>query len=261
MSSVNRSIRHEAVIPVVRSAVFADMPDTRFAAGTLAVRDQAIPGLDSEYAGYFDLRRRVYVDQTGQLAQSDLAPDGTDRDTDDARSVAFGIIENRGVDQRIVAAARLIIKGFGHETDDSVRPLPIEDFYSDIFETSAPTRSIEVSRLIVRHERSGIQESLRWYLYSVVLAHIALNNLGPTYGVVEPWLERYLNATIPVSRLGEARFVKHYNDDNVPIEVHTDKFIELVEGRDPALMAYLRHTNGAMTYFGTLRRPRDELAA
>lgn len=253
MSTKNPFMTHEDVIPVIESDLFADHPDARFAVGILAVGDVVVPGLEREYEGYFDLRKNVYVDQTGQLHPDDLTEEGKDHDADEARSVAFGIIENRVHDQRVVAADRLIIKGFG-DTPQSDAPLPVEDFYPEIFGSGpAPRGSDEVSRLIARHENARTQDLLLWRLYAVTLGHIASHDLGPTYGVVEPKFQRILQATMPVTVLGEPRYVPHYLDYNVPIEVHTDAFVEQMKQQHPGLIEEMQVLDGAMAYFGKAR--------
>lgn len=264
MSTIT-GIGNETVIPVIESRLFEQHPDARFAAGVLAVNDQAKLGLGNEYAGYYDLRRNVYVDQTGQLSADDLHEDGTDRDHDDARSIAFGIIENRGLDQRVVATMRLILKGYDAITEDRFEndyPLPVEEFCPEVFEAHpAPPKSIEVSRLISRHEKATIQDFLSWKIYPLALAQIANHKLGPTYAVVEPWFERHAATTgIPVTSIGSARYIEHYQDYNLPIEVDTAKFIDGIEDREPGLMDELKVAAGAMTYFGKLRQRKGAAA-
>jgi len=252
MSIINKSVTNEQVIPVVKSSIFESCPDARFALGILAIEDVPLDGLENEYEGYFDLRRKVYVDQTGQLHESELAEDGTDRDQDDCRSVAFGVIENRITDHRVVAAARLIIKGFGQDNQTN-RLLPVEEFCPEIFgEVPIPAEGVEVSRLIARHENAGIQKVLQWKIYAATLGYIANHELGPTYAVVEPWLERHLKGTIPVSRIGEPRYIEHYLDYNLPIQVHTDQFVDQMNMSHPGLLDDIQQAEGSMKYFGSL---------
>ncbi|MDB5181861.1 MAG: family N-acetyltransferase [Candidatus Saccharibacteria bacterium] len=256
MSINDKSITHEQVIPVVESRLFEDHPTARFAIGILAVEDVVVPGLENEYQGYFDLRRNVYVEQTGQLHPSELNEEGKDHDADDARSVAFGIIENRIVDQRVVAATRLIIKGFGSDEQKDAS-LPIESFCPDIFgDNPAPNGSLEVSRLIARHEKARMQDVLRSQIYAASLAYIDGHNLGPTYGVIEPWLQRFLQATIPVEPIGEARYVEHYLDYNVPIRVDTEAFVNQMNTTHPGAIATMQQNEGSMTYFGKAQLAR-----
>lgn len=255
MSNIDPTITNTDVIPVVESSVFQYDPAARFASGVLAIADQPLPGLEKEYAAYFDLRREVYVNQTGQLDASEIQDDGTDRDIDDSRSVAFGIIENRLHDRRIVAATRLIIKGFA-EDDKTERPLPVEEFCPDIFaETPAPRGSLEVSRLIARHEKAAIQGALKGRMYAHALAYITQYNLGPTYAVVEPWLERDLKSSMPMRRIGEPRYVEHYLDYNLPIEVDTTNFAKLMDKKQPGLLDQLRQNEEGMNFFGKAVEP------
>ncbi len=250
MSNIDPTITNSDVIPVVESRVFENNQSARFASGILAVADQPLPGLEQEYAGYFNLRRKVYVDQTGQLHESELQADGTDRDMDDTRSIAFGVIENRLHDQRIVAATRLIIKGFDQD-DNPKRPLPVEEFCPDVFgDNPAPTGSVEVSRMISRHERAGVQAVLKWQMYANLVSYITTHKLGPTFAVVEPWFERDLNRAVPVKRIGEPRYVEHYLDVNVPLEVDVPTLSDRMKEKKPGLLEEIADKEGEMLFFG-----------
>lgn len=259
--SIRTEIPNSEVIPVIESRIFEQNPEARFAAGVLAVNDQVKLGLDNEYAGYYDLRKKVYVEQTGQLGHEDLHEDGTDRDIDDTRSIAFGIVENRGFDQRVVASMRLITKGYDRISGTAFegdRRLPVEDFCPELFDKNpTPPMSIEVSRLIARHEKAAMQDFLSWKIYSIALAEIANRQLGPTYAVVEPWFISHANMSgIPVQQLAPARYIEHYKAENLPIQVDTDAFIDGINDRDPGLMEELQAADGAITYFGKLRTPK-----
>jgi hypothetical protein len=251
MSVRNLEIGKSQVIPVLESAIFDAAPDSRFAIGMLAIGAKPLAGRQDEYRSYFDLRRNVYVDETGQLSEADIQADGTDRDEDDTRSVAFGAYENMGQGlARTVGSLRLIMKGYTDEAGEA-KPLPIEEFCPEIFEDQpAPATATEVSRFIARHENARYQGLIKWNVYSAGLAYIANNNLGPTYAVIEPWLERELKSTIPVSRIGEPRYVPHYLADNLPIEVHTPQFIKQVEESHPGTLAALRENQEAWSFFG-----------
>jgi hypothetical protein len=253
MSKFNPEITNDKVIPVIESDLFDANPSARFAVGILAVGNQVVPGLEKEYTAYFDLRRNVYVDQTGQLDTSAIRDDGTDRDEEDGRSVAFGVIENRIWDQRVVGATRIIIKGFGTDAEEQ-RPLPVETFCPEVFdEDPAPIRSIEVSRHIARHERAAMQEILRWQLYAVSLGYVASHALGPVYGVVEPWLQKSLQSSVPVRAIGEPRYVPHYLDYNVPIEIDSEQLFDQMKTSHPGLVEEMQANEGSMTYFGNAR--------
>lgn len=259
MSRLNPDISKTDVIPVIESDLFANNMQARFAIGIVAVGDAVHADLHDEYDSYYQLRRNCYVEETGQLDQSEIDEDGTDRDTDDARSVAFAAFENLGVDEdhgvrriRTVSALRLIMKGFGNDATEQ-RPLPVEEFCPDIFATTpAPVGSTEVSRFITRHESARMQDLLKWKTYGVGLAYVANHNLGPTYAVIEPWLERHFKGTIPVSRIGEPRYIPHYQDYNLPIEVHTDQLAGQIDADKPGSMRQLREDEGSMHYFGRL---------
>lgn len=257
MSIKNPDFAKADIIPVVETDLFAESPTSQFALGILAVGDVTLEGRDDLYRSYFDLRRNVYVDETGQLSPADINEDGTDRDIDDSRSVAFGAFENLGNGlARTVGSLRLIMKGYGADSKEQ-RQLPVEEFCPEIFEENpVPTQSTEVSRLIARHERARLQDILKWKMYSAGLAYINNHDLGPTYAVVEPGFEDHLRQTIPMARIGEPRYIEHYLDVNTPIQVFTNEFSALVEQKHPGTLEQLRKFEGEMSFFGkTAVRP------
>lgn len=253
MSIRNHEFPKSAVIPVIETDLFESAPDSQFAIGILAVNDEVLDGRTELYRSYYDLRRNVYVDETGQLSPADIAEDGTDRDIDDARSVAFGTFENLGNGlARTVTSLRLLIKGFGADAVEQ-RPLPVEEFCPELFQANpAPTNSIEVSRLIARHERARYQEILKWKTYTAGLAYTTNHDLGPTYAVVEQGFEDHLRQTIPMKRIGEPRYIEHYLDVNTPIEVFTNEFSALVESKHPGTLEQMRINEGEMSFFGRI---------
>lgn len=232
---------------VANSRVFESNPDSRLAAGILAVDGRAVEGLEEEYASHFQLRRRVYVDQTAQLAADELNEDGTDRDEDDARSVTFAVFEQSEAGVRIVGVSRLIIRGD--------RPLPIEEFCPDAFETVPLAGStVEVSRVIARHEKAALQDLVQWQLFALMLAYIPPHGLGRTFAIIEPWLERHLLGIIALQRIGDVRYVAHYLDYNLPVEIDIPASTDCVNGRNPAFIAAFQAAAPGLAYFGRVPR-------
>ena len=244
MTHIDRAVSNHEVIPVIDSTIFSEGPTARMACGLLAVNGTALPGLESEYAAHFHLRRKVYVDQTGQLDASELQDDGTDRDADDARSVTFAVFENHRTGVRVVGVSRLILRGDEH-------PLPVEEFCPDSFTAGDLTeRSVEVSRVIARHENAALQDLVQWHLFAVMLAYIANHGLERTFAIIEPWLERHLNGAIAITRIGEVRYVEHYLDYNVPIEIDIPASAEQVNSRNGGFIDRYRDAEPEMTRFG-----------
>jgi len=244
LTHIDRAVSNHEVIPVIDSTIFSEDPTARMACGLLAVNGTALPGLESEYAAHFHLRRKVYVDQTGQLDASELQDDGTDRDADDARSVTFAVFENHRTGVRVVGVSRLILRGDEH-------PLPVEEFCPDSFTAGDLTeRSVEVSRVIARHENAALQDLVQWHLFAVMLAYIANHGLERTFAIIEPWLERHLNGAIAITRIGEVRYVEHYLDYNVPIEIDIPASAEQVNSRNGGFIDRYRDAEPEMTRFG-----------
>lgn len=260
MSHSNLGISNEQVIPTIESDIFRDRPNARFAVGIIAVGNQVADGLEREYKAYYDLRRAVYLDQMGHITPEDIGPDGTDRDADDARSVAFGVIENRGYDQRLVAASRLIIKGMGVYSEAvAEEPLPVEQDWPELFSGNpAPSTALEVSRLISRHESAGAQAANTGQLFTAELGFVRAHKLGPAYGMVEELLERNLKRLVPIDRLrdGEPKYISHYRSVNMPIEINVPEFIRRTEAKYPGALDTMPVALGEMAYYGTLKRER-----
>ena len=248
MSHIDRSVTNQQVIPVVSSDLFAPEPTARLACGILAVNGVPLAGLEAEYRAHFDLRRRVYVDQTGQLDASDLQEDGTDRDADDARSVTFAVCENHEAGVRVLGVARLIVRG---ETD----PLPVEEFCPESFGPGDVTAScVEVSRVIARHEKAALQDVVQGHLFAMMLAYISGHQHARTFAIIEPWLERHLVGALAIQRIGEPTYVEHYLDYNLPIEVDIPASIEKVHARSSGSVDGYRDAEPAMSYFGRASR-------
>ncbi|ARJ06085.1 hypothetical protein DVJ78_07485 [Humibacter sp. BT305] len=252
MTRVDRSVSNSAVIPVVTSSTAFDTErSARLATGIIAINGVAVPGMEAVYRSHFDFRRRVYVDQTGQLDPSDLSEDGTDRDPDDARSVTFAVLENAPDGVRIVGVARTIIKG----ADGVDRPLPVEDFCPELFaDDPLPAGSVEVSRVIARHERVAMQELIQWHLFALMSAYFSGHDVGRTFAIIEPWLERLLAGVLAISRIGEPRYIEHYLDYNLPVEFDLTGSAERITERNATILQQLMDADGALEYFGRVSR-------
>lgn len=246
MMDSNLYAERPEVIPRITTDLFKGNESARFAVGLIAVGHEARLGLEAEFTGYLQLRARVYGEQAQFIPKEQIAPDGTERDHNDSRSIHFGMIENMPNFQRVVAAMRLIHK------QNEQEPLPVETFFPEVFEEKqAPLNSIEVSRFICQHEDSAVQNELKWPLFSTVVSHIISTNLGPTYGVVETVLEKSLKANrVPIKRLGELKFIPEYNTENMPIEINTTLLAKILEKHNPRAVEDLKKSTGKMVFFG-----------
>lgn len=254
MSRINPLVSTESVIPLLDTDVFAEHETAGFAVGLLAVGHEVVPGREEELTAYLRLRANVYATQTQMISQELVKEDGTETDEDDGRSIHFAVIENgrgrEGEDKanRLVSALRLIVKS---PEDD--RPLPVETFFPEAFPNPLPHGAVEVSRYICRHEVKSVQEFLKWPLYTKGLTHIASHNLGPTYGVVEPALERGLRRQfVPVERLGEPKFIPEYDAPNLPILIDTNLLMRRMEGLNPGMMQQAIETGQQFAFIGEL---------
>lgn len=230
MSNIDPTLSHEAIIPSFTSEIFRDNPDAQFATGLVGYGLSAYPGRDDVFDAYLRLRANVYIDKAKMLSPDARLENGGELDSDDARSAHFAVVENMGDYQRVVASMRVIHGG-------EMGKLPIEEFFPEIpFSTNHTGSAIEISRYICQHEDPKTQDGLKWKLYPAALAYIMRNGLGPTYAVVEPFLEAQFKdkrVNIPVDRVAEPKFVPEYNDVNLGIIIHTDQLTKNMEARNP----------------------------
>ncbi|GAA2249633.1 hypothetical protein N1031_19715 [Herbiconiux moechotypicola] len=259
MSRIDRTVSNAAVIPVVsESPAFASEPEARLATGIIGVNGVARPGFEAVYREHFEFRRRVYVEQTGQLDPADLSDDGLDRDDDDSRSVTFAVLENAPEGVRIVGVARTIIKG----ADGEDRPLPVEDFCPELFaEHPLAPGSVEVSRMISRHERVAMQELVQWHLFALMSSYFSSHDVGRTFAIIEPWLERHLAGVLAIDRIGEPRYIEHYLDYNLPVEFDLAGSAARITERNATILGQLAAADGELEYFGRIPRQQREAAA
>ncbi len=223
MSNINRAVTNDLVIPSFETDLFAYHQDAQFAFGKIAVGNVVVPGLEDVYDNYLRLRGAVYSWQTNMISSDLVREDGSETDDDDARSVHIGIIENLRDTQRVVGSIRIIEK-----TPQFNAPLPIEDFFGDVFEDPemmhgvdvSKSSPVEISRYICRHENTRVQNSLKWPLFKTVVSHIMDTGANPTFAVVEEFLEKDLQRNgVVINRIADPKFVPEYNDANLAVTI------------------------------------------
>lgn len=191
---------------------------SRRTTGLIASGGVPVPGSEEAYRRFLELRREIYVDEAGFLA-AEHGSDGRETDEDDARSLAFAVVEECAGELRIRAALRLIVKGRATRavTDDR---LPVERYWPEVFGSSpAPEPSVEVSRLIARHEDRAAQHASVLELYAAVLAFLDEAGIRSAYGLIDPVLERLLRLSLTATRIGERRWIGAYRSHNVAIVI------------------------------------------
>lgn len=258
MSKINLDVRTDMVIPTISSEVFMGHDEARFAIGMLATGNNVLPGRESELEGYLRLRANVYAFQTRMISPELVQEDGTETDEDDGRSVHWALFE-QGFEKgtaRVIGSIRTIIK-----TNDDPRPLPIEDFFPEVFTAPAPIGSVEVSRYIARHENKRVQRLLSEPLFNAVVGYVTSRELGPTFGVVEEAVERRLRlGAVPLRRIALPKYVPQYADDNLGIEVFIPEMARAL-GLDQVAPEALRATEQKLGYFTTDTRGARSTAA
>lgn len=237
MSVYNKFISNEQAVPVIESNIFVSDPNRRFALTVIGKGETPESGNEDVFDAYLRLRANVYIDQTQMLEAELRRADQTEMDHDDARSLHIAVVENRSPIRdtlrndlsrtAVVGAMRVIEKEEGR--DDK---LPIEEFFGEELDEVTPVGSVEISRYIIRHENMGHTKMIRSLMHATALAYIVQNDLGPTLAVVEPELERSLQKQgVPITRIAEPKIVPKYNDTNLGIRIHTDRYADQF-GRD-----------------------------
>lgn len=187
--------------------------------GLIATGFEPVRGQEAAYRAFLELRRAVYVDEQGFLDGEDEA-DRFETDEDDARSLAFAAVEHGEHGPRVVAALRLIVKGYAGADDR----LPVEQHWPEVFGARpAPVPSVEVSRLIGRHPDRAAQHRCVLELYTAVLAFLDEAGLHVAYGLIDPVLERVLRQTLSVDRIGDRRWIEHYRSHNVAVAIRVPR--------------------------------------
>jgi N-acyl-L-homoserine lactone synthetase len=221
----------------IQSDVFQPSDALTYAVGIVAVGRESGVNRQREYVGYLQLRGMTYGLEKAFLEPEDLQPDRSESDADDVRSVHFTILHQKVDGVRVVGAMRLIVK-----SDSDSRPLPIELHYPRAKFDHFPLlpRSIEVSRLIVRHEDPAVTSKLKWWLFASGLSYARRQQLGPVFGVVEPSLERILRwSGVVVRILGETTYVPHFNSRKMPVQIELNQLERSVEARIPGALNHI----------------------
>lgn len=219
----------------------------RYAVGVVAIGGEVVPGLDNEFAGYALERARRYVDE-GYVDKASLNPDGTELDDDDDRSVHFTVVENLVTGARTMGTMRLVIKASDSGNDTL---LPVERLYPEAFPKPAVPGSVEDSRL------TAAASGLTGMLFASGVNYVLQHQLGPVYGVVKPKFTQSLNEHgVPVTPIGDARYVQEINSTKQPIRVDLAGLTSnILIGDQAALFEEMRRSNGsgAFMFSGEVR--------
>ncbi len=243
---VEKKHSEEAIQIVDNSDIFLNNPEDRFAIGVYSPNNIINYQQGSIEQAYLRLRAKVYIDQTGFLDDDHRRFDGTELDNDDERSVHLIAFENLIGAVAVIGCMRLPQK-----TIENDSKLPVEEFFPEAFESPAPIDAIEVSRLIVRHSRSGLSRVIKQQLMVTSLAYTVNEGLGPVYAVIEEPLRRDLSMLkVPIEVIAEPKYVEKYNTTNIGIKVDQFEFERRV-GRE--LLDKINTTHGSFNYFGKIR--------
>jgi len=230
-------------IPIIESKVFVGHPDIRFAIGEVAVNGAVVNGYCHEFAGAAQLRAKTYLD-SGFINSDELDDDGTELDQNDSRSAHFVVLERTASDlnARVVGNMRLIIK-----SSENFAPLPVEGYYPELFSDNPfPVNSVEVSRLIARHEDPLIQNILKWPLFVAGYKYAEHNKLGSVYGLISPALTRQLRMEhVPVAAVAAEKYIPAINATKQPVVLNFPLFKRLIESTGDQGIDV---TNGGFSY-------------
>lgn len=211
-------------IPFIQSGIFKGHENSQFAIGMVATDGEIIDGYQREFDGAVKLRANTYLD-LGFVAADDLDENGTELDEDDERSAHFVIIEQLA--QRgfacVVGNMRLITK-------NNNELLPIEKYYPEVFTDPLPQKTVEVSRLISRHDNPTKQSLLKWPLFIAGFKHVDENKLGPSFGLLKPNLVRSLVLQgVPITPLAEAKYIQEINASKEPVQIDLPRLKRVID--------------------------------
>ena len=85
-------------------------------------------------------------------------------------------------------------------------------------------------------------------------------HIRETFAIIEPWLERHLRGIIALERIGDVRYVAHYLDYNVPIEIDIPESTVCVDARNDSFIAAFQAADPGLAYFGRVPRRSSEPA-
>jgi hypothetical protein len=211
-------LKNNKLIPVVESKVFIDRPYSHFAIGVVAVNGTIVNTYDNEFFGAAQLRVNTYLSR-GFVKSDELDDNGTELDQNDSRSAHFVVLERAAVASmaRVVGNMRLVIK-----SPENPAPLPVESYYPEVFlDNPLPICSVEVSRLIARHENLLVQSLLMWPLLIAGQKYWEHNQLGPAYGLLSPALTRHFRMQrIPVSAITAEKYIEAINATKQPVTIN-----------------------------------------
>jgi len=79
-----------------------------------------------------------------------------------------------------------------------------------------------------------------------------VNDLGPTYAIIETPLERQLGmAGVSTHRIAEAKFIEDYNSSNMAVEIDTNKLANAMNLSKEAVVNQALAAKDQMIYFDT----------
>lgn len=227
------------IIPTVETRIFEDAVDPRFAIAEVTPRELSDM---KEFSGAAQLRANTYLSE-GFVTPELLDENGTELDSNDYRSRHYLMFERTAIDSlaRVIGNLRLVLK-----TDTHPGPLPVEEYFPDYFTEPAPTGSVEVSRLIARHEDTRLQTMVKWPMFIAGYKYVSETNSGPVYGLLAPPLVRQLRLQgVPLNVLDDARYIEEINATKQPVEIDVPALGELIESTgDYGISA----ANGSVSY-------------
>jgi len=156
----------------------------------------------------------------GMLPPDCLKPDGTERDAEDSRSLHFAVLARAGGRARVVASMRAIRKSAA-----PLGALPVERLFPEAFaDGPAPEESVELSRLISRHEDQDVKAWLTWALFAAALPYAADYGFPPIFAAIRPFLADRLAADgVPIVRIADPLLIPEYGGDYVAVSIRVNE--------------------------------------
>lgn len=211
------------VIPIVESDIFKLNDESQFAIAQVTPKELSDM---REFDGAARLRANTYLSE-GFVKPEELDENGTELDDDDIRSNHYLMFERTAVQSlvRVVGNLRLVTK-----TDEYSESLPVERYFPESFPELTPIGSVEVSRLIARHEDARVQSMLKWPMFIAGYKHVIGSDGGPVYGLMTRVLARQLSLQgVPLTSMAEPRYIEEINATKHPVEVDVPRLGRMVD--------------------------------
>jgi N-acyl-L-homoserine lactone synthetase len=186
------------------------------------------------YDALLRFRGEVYVKELNFLDSKFLDNQGREIDKYDRRSISFAVVERvKKNEARIVGSIRLITKT---NQDDPAEAYPIEQYFSELFDSPVGVSSAEISRFIVRYpELNRFQRMLSLSLIRAITLYAFAEKINGYYCLIEkPLCKLLCKMGIPLQPIGEPKYIEEQNGTLYPAIINAEAMIDALKADSAA---------------------------